>query len=122
MIHFLDDVIGGSFPNKRLRIRVMMLQIVEISRFKVSNRGEGTSADPLLCHQAKKALDLIKPRGRSGRKVEVKARALIQPSFDPGVIVGRIVVNDQMQIQALRCLSIRSAETPGDGGASNTAR
>src|SRR5215204_1535247 len=110
MSHFPDDVTGGSFPNERLRTRVMVLQIVENSCFKVSYRGEGASADPLLCHQAKKALDLIKPRGRSGRKVQLKAQVLFQPGFHLGVIVGHVVVNDQMQIQALRCLSINDAQ------------
>ena len=55
----------------------------------------------LLGDLGKEALDHVEPRGRSRREVQVKARMPLEPAFTAGVLVGGIVVDDQMQVESL---------------------
>ena len=65
-----------------------------------SNAGdtvEGATADGFLAPFPKPAFDQVSPRGAGGSKVEVTARLSFQPSLHLGVLVGAVVVQNEMK-------------------------
>jgi hypothetical protein len=64
----------------------------------------------VLGNQAEKAFDLIDPRGEGRGEVHVKARMPFEPGLNLGVLVGGVVVGDQVHGEVLRCLSIDAAQ------------
>jgi hypothetical protein len=58
-----------------------------------------SAANCLLGNQAEPALDLIQPTRVRRREVHVRARPFGQPRFDFWMLVGRIVVDDQMHLE-----------------------
>ena len=63
--------------------------------------GEAAAPDRLLVDQSKPSLHLVRPGGVSGRVVHVESGPLRQPSLDLGVLVGAIVIDDQVRRQIL---------------------
>ena len=63
---------------------------------------EGAAADRLLGDESEPALNLIEPRGISWRVVDMEARPRSQPEAHPGVLVGGVVVDDQMHVEFCR--------------------
>ena len=57
--------------------------------------------DPLLGDQSKPALHLVKPGGVGGCVLAMKLRPLYQPGFHFCVLVGAVVVDDQVQMELL---------------------
>lgn len=51
---------------------------------------------------AEEAFDHVEPRGRGGSKAHVESPVHFDPASDPGMLVGRIVVADQVNLLALR--------------------
>lgn len=74
------------------------------------NGGEGAAPDRLLGNVAEPALDLIEPGRGGGREVDVVARTLGEPSANLRVLVGGVVVDDQMQLQRCRHAVVQMAQ------------
>ncbi len=78
-----------------------MLDEVVDSGDEVFDAAEAASADCLLRDEPEPALDLVEP-GRIGwRVVEVKSGPLGEPESYLGVLVGGVVVDDQVNIERL---------------------
>ena len=63
----------------------------------------------------KESLDQVQPRARRGCEVHVKSRVLFQPRLDLGVLVGAVVIRDQVDVQILGCFAVdllEKAQTP----------
>lgn len=58
---------------------------------------EHTAAQPLFSQVAEETLDHVQPRRRGGREVHVDARMLCQPPLHVRMLVGGVVVDDQVQ-------------------------
>ena len=54
-------------------------------------------------------LDLVEPRGVGRSKVEVASGTAGQPLLDPGVFVGAVVVDDQVNVQIRRHVRVDMA-------------
>jgi hypothetical protein len=59
-----------------------------------------------LMSSSEPALDLIDPRRRSRREVDVIMRPLGEPRLDLGDFVGGIVIHDEMDIEPFGDLSV----------------
>ena len=57
---------------------------------------EGPSADGLLGDDIEPNLHLVQPRRIGRRKMDIKARMNGQPAFNPRMLMGGIVVDDEM--------------------------
>ena len=88
----------------------MGLQVLLDSRLQFGDALEHTAANAVLGNQAEKAFDLIDPRGGGRGEVHVKARMPFEPGLNLGVLVGGVVVGDQVHGEVLRCLSIDAAQ------------
>src|SRR5271166_1698200 len=83
-----------------------MVEVLVDGSFELWNGGEDAASDAFLGDQAEEALDLIEPRGRGGREVQVKARVLGQPCLNVGMLVRSVVVEDEVEIPFLRRLPV----------------
>src|ERR1700712_3516655 len=92
----------------------MVSQISVYGDFKIKDTFEDASADALSGDFAEEALDEIEPGGRRWDEVEVKARMACQPGHDIGVLVGRVIVGDQVQIEFGRGVAVDFAEEPNE--------
>ena len=52
----------------------------------------------MLREIAEEPLDHIEPRGTCWTEVNMEVRVALQPTFDFGMRVGRVVIDDQMQV------------------------
>ncbi len=59
--------------------------------------GKYAAAQTLGGEVAEEAFDHIQPRGRGGGEMHVETRVFLQPFLDLGVLVGGVVVADQMK-------------------------
>lgn len=84
---------------------MVMNEMVDFSG-QVLDAPEGASSNRLLGDHVEPDLDLVQPGGVGRRQMDVKARMQGQPALHPGVFVGGIVVDDQMNIQILRDVSV----------------
>ena len=63
-----------------------------------------------VCEVAKKALHHVQPGGARGREVDVEARVPGQPPLDLRVVVGGVVVADEMHLEVCRYLPVDEGE------------
>jgi len=66
---------------------------------------ERAATKALLGQISKPAFDPIEPGTGRGRKVQVKARVATQPTLNPGMLMGAVIVDDQVQVQLARSAS-----------------
>ena len=74
--------------------------------FELPDGGMNTSPEPLSGELSEPALDLIDPRRRSRREVDVIVRPPGEPPPDLGSFVGGIIIHDDMDIEPFGDLSI----------------
>ena len=67
---------------------------------QLGDGGEDAALQALAGQGREEALDSIEPGGRGGRKVEDPARVVGQPGLHLGVLVGAVVVQDGMDVDA----------------------
>ena len=63
--------------------------------------GEAAPSDRALGDDPKPALDLVQPGGVGGGVVHVEAGPLGQPGPDLGMLVGAVVIDDQVDVKLL---------------------
>lgn len=66
---------------------------------EVVDASEGATTGCLLGDETEPALGLVQPRRIGRRVVDVEAGRLCEPESYPGMLVGRVVVDDQMDIE-----------------------
>ncbi len=60
---------------------------------------ERAAAQALPGQSSKPAFDQIQPRAGGGSDVQVKARMTSEPTLDRWMLVGRVLIHDQVQVQ-----------------------
>ena len=63
---------------------------------------ERAAADRTLGDEGEEAFDLVEPGGVGGREVNVPARTAGEPGSDLGMLVGGVVVDDEMDVELSR--------------------
>lgn len=81
---------------------IVMFNVGIDSLDQLSDVAEGATADRLLGDETEPAFDLIEPRGIGRSIVNVVARTRCQPSAHLGVLVGGVVVDDEMEVEGRR--------------------
>src|ERR1700677_98415 len=75
-----------------------------------ADAAEGTAPDGLLGDAREPALDLIEPAGVGRSAMKVVARTARQPGSHPGMLVGGVVVRDQMDLEVGRDVAVEVLE------------
>ena len=92
----LDDLLRGLGPHERLRLVVVVGDVVLDGRDELGDAGEAAPLEAFGSEFPEPPLDHVQPRRAGRHEVEVEARVLGQPRLDVGVLVGAVVV-DQLR-------------------------
>ena len=111
-VHLLQNLRGRLRPDERPGVLVVGLDVLLQARFEVGDGVEDAAADPLLRQRAEEALDQVQPRGARRDEVEVHTLRAPGPLPDLAVLVGRVVVEDDVDLLVLRHLPLDLAEEP----------
>lgn len=80
----------------------MVVDVVADGHNELFKVFEDAAPDALVGQIAEEALDLVQPRSRGGREVDVEPLMPCQPALDALVFVSGIVVADDMNLLWLR--------------------
>src|SRR5436309_7691309 len=111
---FFKDLGGLGLPDEGFGIDIVVLQVGLNGRLEISHAFEDAAANGILCNEAEEALDLIEPGGGGRGEVEMDTLMPSQPRLDVGVLVGGVVVDDQMQVQVLGGIAVDGLEEAQD--------
>src|SRR5437763_3933940 len=78
--------------------------------FEITDGLEGTAADRLVGNQGEPALDLVEPRTVGWGEVQMETGASRQPRANPWMLMGGVVVADQMHIETGRYVGFNVAQ------------
>ena len=82
-----------------MRAGVIVVGEAEDLLLELGDRGEGAAADGLSGDDIEPDLDLVKPGGVGGSEMNVVAWPGGEPALDLGVLVGAVVVDDEVDIE-----------------------
>ena len=109
LLDFVEDRVDSGAPHERLRVRVVVPQVVFDGHDQFLHVAKDAAPKALLRQLAEPALDQVEPRGAGRREVQLKARMGGQPVAHRLVLVGPVVVEDDVQGQIGR---ERAVEAP----------
>ena len=95
----MEDGVGGRGLQEGLGAEVVVVGEVEDLLLELDDGGEGAAADGLLRLEVEPDLDLVEPGGVGGGEVEMAAWPGGKPALDADVLVGAVVVDDEVQGQ-----------------------
>ena len=93
-------------PDERLGIVVVLIDISSNGFDQLLDAPEHPAADPLVGDLAEPAFDQVQPRAARRDEVEVEPLVTLQLGLDLGVLMGRIVVDDKVEVQIGRRLGV----------------
>src|SRR2546422_4528627 len=106
MPDLFQDLVNFLGPNEGLGILIVDSDEFLNGLDELRHSLEHTAPDSFPCNLAKPTLHQVQP-GRTGRgKMQMKPAMLFQPLLDTIVIVGSIIIQDQMQIKSRWGLAI----------------
>jgi hypothetical protein len=88
----------------------VVFEIVQDGADKFWDTPEDTSPQATLCQVSEEALYEVQPRATGRDEVEVEAWMALEPSPHLGVLVGRVVVEDQVKVDIGRGLGVDEIE------------
>src|SRR5580693_7166552 len=91
----------------------MMVEVLLDGGFELGHTLEDTASDSIDSDAAEEALDLVEPRCRRRGEVHVETWMPLKPSLHLGVLVGGVIVSDEVQIQPAHC-ALALAHRPND--------
>src|SRR6202171_3620300 len=86
----------------------MMVEVLLDGGFELGHTLEDTASDAIGSDAAEEALDLVEPRRRCRGEVHVETWMPLKPSLHLGVLVGGVIVSDEVQIQPLWAVAVSS--------------
>ena len=117
LANLLEDGIYGSAPRERLRVCIVVGQVVFDGRHSFLHAAKDAAAKALLRQRAEPTLDEVEPRGPGGREARVGG----QPLPNRFVLVGRVVVQDDVQGEVARKRPVEAPQELQDVLVSMTA-
>lgn len=103
-LDFFQDSCPFSLPAVRRGLEVVVGEVDVNGGDQLGNTAKAAIADDVVGQLPEEALNQVKPRGAGGREVNMHTRVLLDPRPHHRMLVGRVVVDDQVQVQLLGCL------------------
>ena len=95
--HGGDDVVWVGGPDEGLGPHVVLVEEAVDGGLEVDEGMEDASLEASCGEPGEEALDGVQPRGGGWGEVEGEARVAIEPGADLGVLVGGVVVEDDVE-------------------------
>ena len=105
-----DDTIRVGGPDEGFGIVIVLLEEAFDGSLEVDDRVEDAAFQSALGELGEEALDRVEPRTRGRREMEDETRVARQPGHDLGMLVGGIVVENDMDHLAGRHLCFYGIE------------
>ena len=86
-------------PLEGLGSAIVVTDIAHELAGQVLDRGEDPAGNDIALDPGEPVFDLIEPRGVSRCEVKVPTRTTCEPGFDLGMLMGGIVVDDEMDVE-----------------------
>src|SRR5271165_218780 len=99
MADLFQDLVNLFGPDKGFGVLIVDADELLNGMDQLRDTLKNTTADSFARNFTKPALDQIEPGRTGGSKMQMKARVFFQPLMDIVMVVGSIVVQDQVQIQ-----------------------
>ncbi len=90
---------GFTYPCQGSGTGVVVVGEAADFRLALGDGGAGAAADGLLRDDVEPDLDLVEPGGMGGSEVEMAAGPGGQPALDPSMLVGAMVVDDEVDVE-----------------------
>lgn len=88
----------------------MVIEVFLDGGFELGEALEDAAANTVLGDPAKETLDLIEPGSRGRGEVHLEAAMPFEPGLDLSVLMGSVVVGNQMDAQRLGCIALDGAQ------------
>ena len=105
--NLVEDGLDGGVPDKGLGVSIGCGEVLLDGSNQLGHALEAPAPDPLLRQLPEPPLNQVQPRGAGRRKVQREPWVLLQPRPHLGLLVGRIVVQDQVQRSLLGKLPVQ---------------
>src|SRR6266571_5371151 len=109
-IDLLQNGLDRSCPDEGFGVGVVGLDVAMDGDHQVADPGEGAATDGTVGELTEPDFDEVQPGGAGGHEVKVEARPAGEPAFHLGMAMGAVVVEDQVQVEVLRVLTIEPAQ------------
>ena len=109
-VDLFDDGACGSRPDEERGVGVVLVEVVIDGHLQVDDGVEHATTYALSGDLGEEALDQVEPGRRCRREMHVEAGMTGQPRLDLGVLVGGVVVGDQVDIEVRRDLPVDPVE------------
>jgi hypothetical protein len=97
-----EEIVGGGGPGEGPRADVVGGHKGGDPSDQLLGAGEGATADRAAGQDREPALDLVQPGGVGRRVVDLEALPLGEPGADLGMLVGGVVVDNEMDVEPSR--------------------
>src|SRR5262249_57373906 len=98
MLDLAQDSGGRRGPDERARVLVVISHIGTNRGDERWDAAEGAAPDPFARDLGEEAFDEIQPGGPRGSEVEVKPRVIDHPRLHRRMLVGAVVVQNEMDV------------------------
>ena len=106
ILSFGEDRISCSRPHERTGVFVIVFDELLYVAYQLAHASEQAAPNTLLCNQSEPPLHLIKPRGVCWGIMHVISRTRGKPCPHLGVLVCRIVVDNEVHIKVSRDVGV----------------
>jgi len=93
-----QDVASSGSPDEWFGTFVVAVDVGADGHDEFFEVAENRTAEPILGEVTKEPFHHIEPRGAGGSEVQMKARVARQPALHFGVLMGGVVIADQVQL------------------------
>ena len=97
MTDLLKNSLDARSPHERLGIVIVGIDEFRDGLDQFRNAGEAAAPDALVSQFAKPPFDQVEPRRGRWREVQVKAEMAGKPALDFRMLMGAVVVQNQVQ-------------------------
>ena len=96
--HFFQDVGGSRGPDERFQAFIVAVDVGADGHDEFFQVVEDAAPEPILSEVAKETFVHVQPRRAGGSEVQMKARVPHQPALHFGVLMGGVVIADQVKL------------------------
>ena len=98
----------GSFggPDKGLGLLIVLRNIILDGGGEFLDAAKHTAANPFGGEITEESLDHVQPGGGGGGEMDVESLVALEPSFHLGVLVGGVVVYDEVDLFVVGSLAL----------------
>ena len=109
-LHFFQNIGSLSSPDKRFRIIVVSVDVLFDSTGDIAHVLKDPATKAVHCEIAEETFDHVKPRRTCWSEVGMESRISLEPRFDLLVLMGGVIVTNDMDFFSVRNIAADQVE------------